>query len=86
MKTYPVNHHLLASSAETLARLDHFAWYVDTLAECIHQSASQQNYALIECLADMLTQLATDAQNHEGAQLSADLCHIMDANLITTKS
>ncbi|MDF7676773.1 hypothetical protein PT286_08515 [Neisseriaceae bacterium ESL0693] len=80
MKTYTINHNLLAAAADALLKLEHFSWYTDILAASIQHSAQHQNYVLIERLADMLEQLASEVQNCQAGNLSADLSHLLDAD------
>ncbi|MDF7676567.1 hypothetical protein PT286_07455 [Neisseriaceae bacterium ESL0693] len=80
MKTFAVNHELLAPVADALLKLDRFSWYADVLAASMKYCAQQQNYFLIERLADMLEELAGEAQNCQAAYLSADLCCVLDAD------
>ncbi|MDF7675171.1 hypothetical protein PT286_00215 [Neisseriaceae bacterium ESL0693] len=84
MKTYTVNHNLLAPVADALLKLDRFSWYADVLVESIQQSARHQNYILMERLADMLAELADEAQNCQAAHLSADVSQILDADTSLT--
>lgn len=80
MKTYPVNHSLLAPAADALLFLDKFSQYVALIAETMQQLTLPDHALLIQRLAEMLEQLATDAQNCEGGRLSAYLCQVLDVD------
>ncbi|MDF7676811.1 hypothetical protein PT286_08710 [Neisseriaceae bacterium ESL0693] len=85
MKTYSVNHDLLAPVADALLKLDRFSWYADVLAASMQHSARQRDYVLMERLADMLEELAGEAQNCQAADLSADLSRLLDADHSATQ-